>query len=236
MRRIVSFALLAVPLFCASGAALAQKAKDKTKDKPDDGEDRPKWVKVTTITGRVAAVYEEKRRLRITVAYAVTTLDAGAAQQMAQAQRDLAMAAAKRDAQGILNARNSLVQAQARLYKTESKTADVEVQAIDDVVVRTARIKEDFDEKGKIKKKHTKEELKELKGDPKLPGYKAEWGDLQTDQIVTATIVRKKGEPVAKPVRPKKGKKGEETPLDAIGTDTPQVGMINIIQQPPPGK
>ena len=56
------------------------------------------------------------------------------------------------------------------------------IQASEDVVVRMARPKDDFDEKGKPKK-YTKKELAELRGtDKKLPGYKAEFGDISTDQ------------------------------------------------------
>src|SRR3954447_5449820 len=196
LRTVAWLAALCVPALLLVGPAFAQKEKDKDKDKDLDKEKATQWVKVTTIRGKVTAVYEDKRKLRVQIQ--VPTL-----------------------------------QPNGRTYKIEMQAKDVEVQAIHDVVVRMSYPKPDFDDKGRPKK-YTKAELKELKGDSKLPGYKAEFGDVQTEQIVQITIVRKKGASTAKPkVAPRKGKGKDKDDIDALAEDaTPQVSVIMIVAQP----
>jgi len=229
LRTVAWLAALCVPALLLVGPAFAQKDKDKDieKDKP-----ATQWVKVTTVTGKVMAVYEDKRKLRVQIA--VPKLDVGQVQALANAKQAMATA---RDVNAVRQASMQMQQAQARLYTTENK--DVEVQAIDDVVVRLSRPKPDFDDKGRVKKL-TKEELKEAKGDSKLPGYKAEFGDVQTEQIVQITVVRKKGAAAAhkpKATTPKKVKgkgKDADTDFDALAEETtPQVSMIMVLAQPP---
>ncbi len=247
MRRTLSLAaVLIVPLMlCTGDLANAQKSKDKMKDKDDDiPKNTEKTVKAGSLVGRVVGIEEDKRKIRLSVSYPVTTIDQGQVQavanaqnQMARAQYDLRVArdvnAANQARQQMAQAQQQMAQAQARLYKTEMKTKDdIYVKAGDDVAVRTARPKEDFDDKGKIKK-YTKAELKELKGDGKLPGYKAEFGDLAVDQYVQITLVRKKGAPAPKPV-PKKGKKDADAIGDAIGDDGQMASVILIVRQPAP--
>ena len=121
------------------------------------------------------------------------------------------------------------------------ETKGGEGQAIEDVVVRAALPREEFDDKGKIKKL-TKAELKEQKGpDPKMPGYNAEFSDLSTEQFVVLTIVRKKGAPKpkakAKLVLPKRGKAKDEMDgevADLLEDTTPQVSMVIFAQPPMP--
>jgi len=212
-----------------------KKDKDKAKDKdPDVKEKATQWVTKGKVTGKVTAVYEDKRKLRIQVQ--VPTLDAGQVQAMANAQAAYSQAAARRDGNGMRSAQQQLQQAQARLYKMENK--DFEIQAIDEVIVRTMTPKAEFDEKGRPKKL-TREELKEAKGEgelAKMAGYKAEFGDLQTEQVIQVTLVRKKGAPAPKPkiVMPKKGKgKDLDADLEALAEDaTPQVSLIMIVATP----
>jgi hypothetical protein len=71
------------------------------------------------------------------------------------------------------------------------------VMTIDDVKVRTKNPPVAYDDKGN-KKKYTAKELKELKGDSKLPGYTAGFEDLKTNQYVQVTLVRKKSDKAAK--------------------------------------
>jgi hypothetical protein len=236
LRTVAWLAALCVPALLLVGPAFAQKEKDKDKDKDVDKEKATQWVTAGKVRGKVTAVYEDKRKLRIQIA--VPKLDPNQVQAVARAQQAYSQAQAKRDANGMRNASMQLQQAQARMYTTENK--DVEVQAIDDVVVRMAQPKADFDDKGKPKK-YTKEELKEAKGEgalAKLPGYKAEFGDVQTEQVIQITIVRKKGAPTPKPkVTPKKGKGKDADDVDVLAEDTtPQVSMIMILAQPAASK
>jgi hypothetical protein len=222
---MVSFvAALALPVMLLSSPLVGA---EKKADKEDKGGD--KWIKSGTMTGKIMTIYEDKRKLRLQISYVNMKPNPSAMAALQQAQIQMAQA---RTIQARLQAQQTMMQQQRNLYTMEKKTKDLEFQAIDDVVVRTARPREAFDEKGKIKK-FTKAELKELKGNnPKLPGYKAEFGDLTADQIVQVTVVRKKGEPAPKR---KKGKKGDDLDAELVD-DTPHVSLILIQADPPPGK
>jgi hypothetical protein len=226
VRRMVSWlAALALPTILLSGSFAADKKADK-EEKPGDG-----WVKSGTMVGKIMTVYEDKRKLRLQINYQIAKLNPSALAGIQQAQMQMARATT---VAARIQAQQQMMQQQRNLYTYEKKSKELEFQAIEDVVVRTAKPREAFDEKGKIKK-FTKAELKELKGDPKLPGYKAEFGDLTADQIVKLTIVRKKGEPAPKARPKKKGK--DDDGLDAeLIDDTPHVGMILILADPPPAK
>jgi hypothetical protein len=253
MRRMIALtAVLVLPLlFCAGPSAQAQKTKkgaDADKDKDGDTKNSEKLIKSGVIVGRVMNVYEDKKRLRIEVSIPVTTPNPGAAGQVASAQQAMAQAqyavrtattpqAALQARQQMAQAQYQMMQAQANLYQTKMVKQEVEVQATDDLVVRMAQPKQDFDEKGRIKK-YTKAELKELKGDSKLPGYKAEFTDVQNEQIIRVTTVRKKGETTAAPkpapvVKKKKGKDEDEKPADGLMDKMMQASLIEILREPP---
>jgi hypothetical protein len=233
VRRVVSWiAALAVPVLLLAGPLAADDKKaDKDKDLEKPAE---KLIKVGTVTGKVMAVYEDKRKVRLEISYQVMKINPGAVNSMQQAR--LAMVQATNIIARI-QAQQQMAQAQRTLYTTETKKKEMEFQAIDDVVVRTAKPRDTFDDKGKIKK-FTKAELKELKGpDRKVPGYKAEFGDLTADQILQLTIVRKKSDPAPKPKPKPKGKKKDDDALDAeLLDDAPQVSLILIVADPPPSK
>jgi hypothetical protein len=237
MRRIMAAtAALMVPVLLATGPLLgAPKDKDLDKDLDKNTE---QTIRAGVLIGKVAAVYEEKRKIRLEVSVPIPKLNTAALNAISQAQMQLRQAAARRDAAGMRAAQAQMSAQQAQLYTVEMKKQDVELEIIDDVVVRTARPREEFDEKGKPKKL-TKKELKELKGpDPKLPGYKAEFGDVQVEQLLKVYLVRKKDAP--KPVsRPKKkkdkdGDLGAE--LDLLADSQPKANMIVILLDPPPAK
>jgi hypothetical protein len=237
MRRALSLAavLLLSVLLWPAGPANAQKAK-----KDDEPKNTTKAIKGGTLVGKVTNV-DEGHKIRLDITYPVTTIDNGALQQVNQAQQRLVQAQYQlrlaRDINGLNQARQQMAQAQqqlqqaqARVYKTEMKNKELYVQAIDDVVVRSSKPIPRFDDKGELKKKFTRAELKELRGNGKLPGYKANYEDVQVDQIVQVTLVKKKG---AKPVRPKKGKP-EDALGDAVGDETPSISMILIMRLPVP--
>src|SRR5262249_23751426 len=117
-------------------------------------------VKAGVLVGKIAAIYEEKRKIRLQVNVPITTLNASALNGIAQAQVSYRQAAARRDLQGMRNAQMQMQQQQAQLYQVQMRTQDVELDVHDEVVVRTARPKEEFDEKGRVKKL-TRKELKE---------------------------------------------------------------------------
>jgi len=226
MRRAISWlAAVVVPFVLLAGPAAAQKKKaDKDLDKAND----IKMIKMGVLVGKVRSVYEDKRKISLEIS--VPKLNVGAVQNLLNAQRSMMTA---RTIQDRLNAQRSMMQAQGQLYTQESKVIDLEV--LDDVLVRSAKPRQEFDDKGRIKKL-SKAELKELKGpDPKVPGYKADFADISSDQVIQVSLVRKKGAP--KPARPKKGKnKDLDGDIDVLADNLPQVSRIIILVEPPPPK
>src|SRR5262245_17717104 len=242
MRHLLRWvAALMVPavLLLGSPAGAQKKDLDKDKDKEKDVVPGEKMLKAGVLVGRVTAVYEDKRTIRLQVTVPLTRLNPGSLQSIQLAQADLARARARGDRAAMVNAQRAMLQAQSNLVTMESRLQDIELQAVDDAVVRTARPRGEFDEKGKLKKL-TAKQLKELKGpDPKLPGYKAEFGDVAAEQILQVTLVRKKPTgPQPKPeVKKGKGKKkggDDEAAVDVLADNLPLVSQILILLDPPP--
>jgi hypothetical protein len=228
--------VLVVPMLLVAGPLVAA-PKDKNKDLDKNSE---QTVKAGVLVGKVAAVYEEKRKLRIQVKVPITKINPAALNGMSQAQSAYRQAAARRDLAGMRTAQAQMQQHQSQLYQVEMKTRDVEVEAIDDVVVRIAKPREEFDEKGRVRKL-TAKQLKELKGpDPKLPGYKAEFSDVQAEQLIRVQLVRKKDapKPAARPRRKAKDKDEGDlgAELDLLAESQPRASMIVILLDPPPAK
>jgi hypothetical protein len=95
------------------------------------------------------------------------------------------------------------IDANEKSFHLQVGKQDVKVMTIDDVKVRTKNPPVAYDDKGN-KKKYTAKELKELKGDSKLPGYSAEFNDLKQNQVVEVSLVRKKND------------KGSKQPLASV--------------------
>lgn len=221
-------AILALPVLLLSGSLVeAQKKADPDKDVDKGGE---KLVKIGSVVGKVVAVYEDKKKIRVQIPVAVP--NPGGLQAVVQAQMAMAQA---RSPQAAYQAQMQMARAQQGLTKVENK--DVEIQATDDVVVRRSYPKEDFDEKGKPKR-YTKKEKLELKGpDKKLPGYMAEFGDISTEQVIQLTLVRKKGVHAPKAPKRVKGKdKDAVAEADLMADNGPMASLIVIVSEPRPGK
>jgi hypothetical protein len=224
MRRALStMVALAVPvLFLAGPLAGAPEKGDKDADK-----NTPKMIEAGQVVAKIMNVYEDKKKLRVQVTQMVPKYNQGAAQALANAQIQLQQAMLRRppDYNQIRNLQIQMAQNQAKLITYEQKNQDLEIQATDEVVVRANNPPEQFDDKGKVKK-YTAKELAELKGDnKKLPGYKAEFSDLQPDMIVRLHLVKKKDAP--KPV-----KKPKDAEIDVMEAHEPSASMIVIMLNP----
>jgi hypothetical protein len=112
-------------------------------------------------------------------------------------------AQAQQQMQDFLRDAERLMQSQKDLFRVKSVEKDVELDLAEDVKVRARQPAQQFDEKGNIKR-YTPQELKELRGDGKLPGYAAELSDLQPGQTVLVKVVRRKpaDAPAGKPATP----------------------------------
>ncbi len=166
--------------------------KSPTNDVKPDWKDTKKdsgMVHVGTFFGTLISQPEAGKSLRFKIE--IPKLDTNAVNAIAQAQTELLQAQYKRppDLNGMVAAQNKIATNKAKLYTTTS--VEMEFGTTEDCLVRMANPAPQFDDKGKVKKLTAKEKA-ELKGDPKLPGYKAEFSDLHSNQIVKINLVRSK--------------------------------------------
>jgi hypothetical protein len=187
-----------------------------------------KSIRTGQLTGKIVAVVESKKSLRLSIPLQVPQINAGELQAAANEEIHYKVALAQNNPSAAAQHLYNMQQHQARIYSLHTAYKDVELQTTDDVKVRLANPPPKFDEKGKIVRLSPKE-LKELKGpDPKLPGYSGEFSDLAQEQVVTVTLVKKKGEGPRLPPPPK-GKPADPT---ALLEDLPQVNMILVLVDP----
>jgi len=221
---------LGVLLLLSSAPSVEAQKKKKNDDLLDMKEPKTseKMIKAGQLVGKVKNIYESKKTLRISVTVVTPKPNIGAIQGLAQAQRAYQQAIYRRppDLNAARQAQIQMIQHQNNLYTYEKKDHEIELSTVDEVEVRAAKPKPEYDEKGNIKKP-TRKELKELKGDPKKPGYKAEFGDVQPDQVIRVQLVKKKDAPRPAPMR---RKKDEE--IDPLADNLPQVSSIMILFDP----
>jgi hypothetical protein len=196
------------------------------------GDDKPAPEKLVAL-GKLAGVVKNtggsEKRLVLEVTLQYLEVDPHAEAHLLREQQEV-LARQRR----ILTARNPVQRQQEMVqlvrdlagmerglqsvFRVKELKKDVELVPADDLKVRTARPPLEYDDKG-YPKKYTKDELKELKGDPRLPGYAADFDSVRNGQAVVAYLARK-------PVAAKAGKK------DAPADDKPLVTMVLILSDP----
>jgi hypothetical protein len=179
-----------------------------------------KMMKSPKVQGTVVAVAEDKKVLRLRVPIHYVKINEGHLQNYINAQNSMLQAT---NAQGVVNAQRSMAQAAAQIYEIATVEKEAEWTATDEVKVRMNNPPPQFDEKGRPKR-YTAQQLRELKGNDKLPGYPAEFSDLKNGQIVQVTLLQKKTG--ARPVRRGKDAEGE------AADDLPKMQMIIIMAEP----
>ncbi|MFO0964783.1 MAG: hypothetical protein U0793_04230 [Gemmataceae bacterium] len=141
--------------------------------------------------------------------------------------------AQQRDAIARANPRNgdqarALLRYQQELAKKmanplETMTAqDVDMRAVDKIVVRSLYPPMEYDDKGNIKR-WTEKELRALRGKTKLPGYPSEYENLKPNHIVTVYLAK---------IEAPKGPKKKLDDDAALGSTKPEVVMIVIKAEP----
>ncbi len=196
------------------------KAELKKEEKKDNG-----MVKIGQVVGQISWMAEGSKSLKLRID--VPKLNPSAVQSIAQAELQIQRAAFQQPQQRlqtIANAQRQIAQQKANLYT--KTTQEIELALTEDCIVRLKDPPPKFDEKGKLVRP-TKKDLDEWKGDPKLPGYKAEMSDVRSNQYVQVTLVRNKNLP-----RPKVDPKTREIPPEAIAELSPHISMIMIIGEP----
>ena len=172
----------------------AVRAQDKKPD-ADQPADPPlptksKIVKLDEVIGRLTKVDKKKNTLTIQVTYSVP--DPKAQSQIQHLNSELASASRipnpSARAHRIADLQ-SQINSQASRVKQEHK--DVTLTLGEDLDVRLKTPPVEYDENNK-RKKHTPEQLKELKGPGNEWGYTGELSQLQSGQSIKAYVGRKK--------------------------------------------
>jgi hypothetical protein len=111
--------------------------------------------------------------------------------------------------------------------KAVTQHKDFDLESTPDAKVRLQDPPVQYDEKGNVKK-YTQQELKELKGDSKLPGYNADWDTLKAGQMIKVTLSHK---------RDKAGDKNKDNNnkdnKDALDVNKPRGSLILVIKDAP---
>jgi hypothetical protein len=212
--------VLAVP-----GLAAPKPAKPAAGADLDKNTNSVKMVKAGRVVGKVIGVNETKKSVRVQITYTILKLNTGALNSMIQAKQQMAQAT---DQNGLIQAQQNYLKAQATLYQPEQKTQDIEVTTTEDVKIRVREPKAQFDDKGNEKKLTRKEKLA-LKGDPKLPGYPGEFADLRENQYIEIQLVRKKG---VTPRPAPRRKPNKDADVDLLDENLPQASRIVVIIDP----
>lgn len=158
-----------------------------------------------------------------------------AQQRIAQLQMQVMAARSPWQAmQAMQQLRNAMGQMQAALIRAQQASLPVsnfrvvtgrktvEFHAAEDVAVRNLYLPAEYDDKGQLKKMTT-EEVKKLKGNPRLPGFEGKMDDLKTGS--TVVIVMSRTMP-AKPVNKDKDKDPEAAEMEKKNRN--QVKMVLI--------
>jgi hypothetical protein len=150
--------------------------------------------------GRLVKIDADKHYLIVEVAYKSPKQDGQTVQRLANLQAQMVDAQRQRNPVERLKQLNriqlEIEKAKGNLYKDVSQKIDLD--APQDMKVRTMLLPVEFDEKGKPRKL-TEKEKRELKGpDPSLPGYTADLETLKPDQLVEIYLAKQGSKSKAK--------------------------------------
>ncbi len=217
MRLILSGTVL-LAFLVLPGFAADEPKNEKKNTKPPPRKDNG-MIKAGQLVGQIISVDESRKSLKIR--YEVLELNQSAVNALVQAQYELQRATT---VQAANSAQQKIAQQQANLYT--KKAQEAELSTLEDCVVRLKDPPPTFDDKGRLIKP-TPKQLAEWKGDPKLPGYKAEFGDLRANQYIQITLMRLRNLP-----RPKINPKTREVDPDTLVALKPQISLILILGEP----
>jgi hypothetical protein len=209
-------------LFLALASGLPAAAADKQPPvAADKKEAAAKMIAAGEVTGRVVNVEQTKKSFTLEVSVTYQVPNPGAMANLANIRYQMATA---RDINTIRNLQLQLIQAQAQMVQVRRENHNVDIDASDEVKVRLKDPPVTFDDKGNPKK-YSQKELKELKGDPKLPGYAGDFDSLHQDQIVQVQLSKVKE-------TPKKGGKDNKDADLLNESSKPVATTIMILAEP----
>jgi len=210
-------ALLALLMVFSSALAEqdAPAAKD-TSTKSDSSKDK-KAAKPKPITAKphfpakLIQVEGAQRYLTVQVTQKIPQQNLQAAANLANLRGQLLTT---RDPNQIRNISNDIARNQQNLVTYKDDVQKLEIEAPDDMKVRTRILPVEYDDNGKVREL-TEKEKKELRGpDPSLPGYTADFDSLKPDQMVEVYLAKQDPSSNPKP-KDKKGT-GDQPRLKAL--------------------
>ena len=168
--------------------------------------------------GKLVKIDGDKRVLTVEVTYTTTKQDPQTAQNLANLQLRMVEAQRNRNRSQLNQIAIDIERATRNLYKTA--TQKIELDAPEDMKVRTKLLPVELDDKGKPRKL-TEKEKRELKGpDPTLPGYTGDFDSLKSDQTVEVFLAK----------QPPKSK-AKDKDADNAESTRPRIAMIVILAE-----
>lgn len=217
---------LTLPLAAADDAK--DKKKDLDKEKPKEAE---KLVPLGQYTGVLTSIGGSDKLLTVKITIRYMEPNASAFQNQQNLIRR--QAEVMRQPNPIERQRQlaqlayDMAQNQRNLYTKKEVSKDVDVQVADGAKVRSINPPLAFDDKGNPRK-YTQKELKELRGDEKLPGYNSDLDALRTGQTVTLSLATKKD---ANPARQKGKDLDKDLEKKLLDDNRPYATMIVIVSE-----
>lgn len=147
-------------------------------------------------------------------------------EQLRRAQRQLAHAEVRRQAQVFLKSGKSGGNKGGDGNSKKGPVKQFELEAADKAVVRLGYLPVRYDDKGGIIE-YTPRDIEKLRGDKTKPGLAATFADLQAGQVIRVYLARPKTAPPAA----KKAAKAKNDEADAESPPRPQVTMILILSE-----
>ncbi|HLN30870.1 MAG TPA: hypothetical protein VK395_24230 [Gemmataceae bacterium] len=190
-------------------------SKDKKEPKPKPITSKPRFP------AKLIQVEGAQRYLTVQVTQKIPQQNLQAAANLANLRGQLLTT---RDPNQIRNISNDIARNQQNLVTYKDDVQKLEIEAPDDMKVRTRILPVDYDDKGKVRRL-TEKEKKELRGpDPSLPGYTADFDSLKPDQMVEIYLAKSDSSSNPKP----KDKKGT--------SDQPRLKALMIVINSEPQK
>ncbi|HLN30871.1 MAG TPA: hypothetical protein VK395_24235 [Gemmataceae bacterium] len=224
--------LLAVPISAAS-TALADGDKDAKKPDPKEKAATDKLLASSGFMGRLVRVEGAQKYITVQVSIPIAVpngANLGNSLALLQLQQQMVTQRNPMQRQLLQLQMLQLAAAGGGGYNFRQINKNIDLQAVDDLKVRSLQLPADFDEKGRPKR-YTSKELHELKGDPKLPGYTSDFDSLKPDQIVRVYLAKKKEAP--KPaVKEKPKEKDKDGDKDRTAEERPEITMVVILREP----
>ncbi len=187
-------------LVLALVVVLPAPAADKNKAEPATEPDYRAVAHAGEITGKLKGVNPKDHTLTVEIDVAqlgkyVIAQQAEEEERLLRLEQEMlrtanpAVRAARAQRLAAEVQRAQLQQAKTVNNPGNAQHKDFDFETTDETRVRFKEPPVRHDEKGYVQK-YTAQELKELRGDGKLPGYAADWDDLKAGQTVKVTLAR----------------------------------------------